>query len=360
MIPVILFWFPLVETGRWAWNPNLIPLWVTLSIIFYLKSSGLSRFLSGLFIGLSIHHHYLAVFAAVGLGIVVLVESIRGREIKKFVAYASGLFAAIVPFIVFDLRHPPGLFITRILYFNNLGAGEGGSIFEKLVFIIKNVFSYFSGGSIVLEKILIAFTSLLIIKDIGNIKKQGAALKFIGVFVLQVIALTLVADYYGHYILPVLPFFIVYLVYPRQGIGKVLSYTAIGVILLSLIISFPKQIDKVSWETDIASTRFITNTIEEEIINGDRKNSNIAVLESDDPNTYGRRYRDLLLIKGVVLKTKGEYEISDNLFVVTKSSLEKLREDPAYEIRNFRDGPIIKTWEVPESDWKIFLFSRSI
>ena len=32
-----LVWFPLVETSRWAWNPNLIPLWSVLGIIFFLK-----------------------------------------------------------------------------------------------------------------------------------------------------------------------------------------------------------------------------------------------------------------------------------------------------------------------------------
>lgn len=347
--PIIILWYPLVETGRWAWNPNLIPFWVTLSIIFYFRDRPLSKFLSGLFIGLAVHHHYLSIFAVAGLGLIVLFESIKGKEIKKFFAFAAGVALAITPFVAFDLRHPPGLFLSRVLYFNHLG---GNSLFA----VLKSTFQYFT-RYVFLE---IALVTTLVFLIAGDIKEKLSSLKFIGVFIIQIVGLSFISDFYTHYTLPVIPFFLLYLIYPRRGVGKILSYTALIILLISSILSFPKQITAVTWEGDIASTRFIANTIGEEIREENLKNNNIGVLDSPDPNTYGRRYRDLLLIKGVELKTKGEYEISDHLFLITTSNLEAVRRDPAYEIKSFRNGKLLKSWIVPGSNWKIYLLSRSI
>ncbi|HKC04359.1 MAG TPA: hypothetical protein VKC54_00585 [Patescibacteria group bacterium] len=354
--PIIIFWYPLVETGRWAWNPNLILFWVTLSLIFYLRKSDFSKFLSGLFMGLSIHHHYLAAFAGAGFGFVVLLDSLKKKEIRKFFAFAIGIALTIIPFILFDLRHPPGLFLTRILYFNHLGGVNGQtSILVNLANVFNETFQYF-GQFLFLKIILIVIFISLITHDL---KKKSAGFSFAFVFLIQLIGLRFVSDFFTHYILPAVPFFIVYLIYPRKGLGKILSYSALFILIVSSLLSFPKQITKVSWESDIASTRFITHTIEGEIKTGKLQNVNIAALGSPDPNTYGRRYRDLLLIDGVTIKTKGEYEISDNLFVITTSSLDKIRLDPAYEIKFFKNGPLARKWQVPGSNWNIFLLSRS-
>ena len=59
---LILFWFPLVQTGRWAWNPNFIPLWIGLGILCYLQKKDIFYFFTGLFFGLSVHQHYYALF----------------------------------------------------------------------------------------------------------------------------------------------------------------------------------------------------------------------------------------------------------------------------------------------------------
>jgi hypothetical protein len=142
--------------------------------------------------------------------------------------------------------------------------------------------------------------------------------------------------------------------------SKVISYLTVVVIIISSFISFPKQMTNVSWDTNTAATRYISETISERIEENEMKNVNIVVLASEDPNIYGRRYRDLLLLKNINLKTKGEYETSDSLFVITTSSLGVVRGDPAYEIKFFKDGPLVDEWEVPESPWKVYLLSRPI
>ena len=354
--PIIILWYPLVETGRWAWNPNLIPFWVTLSLIFFFKRGYLFRFLSGLSIGLSIHLHYLAVFASLGLGIVVLAETIKEKKIREFIAFSAGFILAILPFIIFDLTHPPGLFLTRILYFNNLGgASSGMSFFQNIIVALGGTFQYFT-QSVILEILLILTLLSLLIADL---KKKSSSLRFAFIFLVQVVGLSFVANFYTHYIIPAIPFFIVYLIYPRKGVSKILSYCILIILVISGIFSFPKQITKVTWESNIASTRYIANTIANEITNNDLKNNNIAVLQSHDPNLYGRRYRDFLLIRGTNLRAKEQYEITDHLFVISESMIDSLRKDPAYEIKFFRSGKLIKSWDVPNSPWKIYLLLRS-
>ena len=352
-VPLVLFWYPLAETGRWAWNPNLIPLWITLSIIFFLQKSTFSKFVSGFFIGLAIHQHYLAIFAVIGLGLMILFESIRDKKLKNFFIFSVGVIVTILPFIFFDLTHPPGLFLSRILYFNNFD--ERVSFIQSLLTVINGTFLYFTQNAI-LEIFLIAANILLLFNDI---KRKSNALTFYIIFVIQLIGIVFVSNFYTHYILPALPFFIIYLIYPRYGVGKMFSYLAILILLISSVISFPKQIFNVTWQSDITSTRYIANTISKKITSIGMKNVNIAVLGSSDTNTYGRRYRDLLLIKNIPLKTKGEYEISDSLFVISTQTLENLRNDPAYEIKYFKNGPLVEEWNVPGRIWKIYLLSKS-
>ncbi len=356
-IPIFIFWYPLVETGRWAWNPNLIPFWITLALIFYLRKGLAAKFLSGLFMGLSLHQHYLAFFAGAGLCLVTFFEALKEKNLKKFLLFILGIFIALLPFVLFDLTHPPGLFLSRILYFNYLGSAETKTSYLTNAFaVINSSFQYFAQS--VFLKILLIFSILpLIFLDIKN---RSRALLFICIFFIQILGVSLFKGFSNHYILAGIPFFIVYLIYPRKNTGKIMSFVCLVIILVSSIFSFSDQIKRVTWETDIASTRNIASLIQETIQKNDLKNANLAVLASDDPNTYGRKYRDLLLLKGVNLKSKGEYDISDELFVITTSSLDKVRNDKAYEIDRFRNGPLVKSWEIPNSDWRIFLFLRPI
>lgn len=357
MFPVgllILIWYPLVETGRWAWNPNLIPLWVTLSLIFFLQKTHFSLLLSGLAMGLSLHHHYLSLFAAIGLGLMVIKDCVQEKRFVNLLSYSAGFLLAVAPFVIFDLMHPPGLFSSRILYFNSLSGSS--SFLPNLFSVISGALTYITQFRILIY--LFALTVLALI--INDVKSRSKALSFFGVVLVQVIGLGFVQSFNTHYILPVLPFLVVYLLYPRKNFGKVFSLIGLTILIISGVFSFPNQIARVTWENNIKATRYISVEMEKAIKDDDLKNNNVAVLGSPDPNTYGRRYRDLLLIDGVTLKTKGEYEISDHLFLVTTSSLESVRNDPSYEMKYFQTGPLIKEWSVPGSDWKMYLLTRSI
>jgi hypothetical protein len=251
------------------------------------------------------------------------------------------------------MTHKPGLFLSRIMYFNNMGGG--GSFFQNLLNIVNGTFFYFTQSTLLQIFLMIGFLGLIVF----DIKEKSKNIWFAMICFVQIIGLSFVTNFYSHYILAIVPFFLTYLISPRKNVGKILSHGVLYIILVSSLFSFPKQITKVTWESNIASTRYIADTISRKITDDNLKNNNIAVLGSPDTNTYGRRYRDLLLIKGIPLRTKGEYEISDHLFIVSEEDITSLRGDPSYEIKYFKDGELISNWDVPNSPWKIYLLSKN-
>src|SRR5258708_3197960 len=109
---LLLVWFPLLQMGRWAWNPNFIPLWVALGIICYIKSKNFFfSFLTGVFFGLSIHQHYYAIFGTSVFIFIIAVDALLRKNIKNFFLPGIGFVLTLLPFLIFDLRHRPGLFI---------------------------------------------------------------------------------------------------------------------------------------------------------------------------------------------------------------------------------------------------------
>src|SRR5258706_11246625 len=109
---LVLVWFPLVQMGRWAWNPNFIPLWISLGIVCYLQKRPLYYFLSGIFLGLSVHQHYYALFAIAAFTGIVALEAIVQKRWKHAILICLGVFLTLFLFVIFDLRHPPGFFFA--------------------------------------------------------------------------------------------------------------------------------------------------------------------------------------------------------------------------------------------------------
>lgn len=104
----------LIELSRFSWNPNLLPLFILLTIYFVVKSIKTHRriffALAGAFLSFSIQLHYLALFmlpAAVLLYGNYFIK--KARQIKKsalnFVFLAVNFLIFSSPLIVFDLRH---------------------------------------------------------------------------------------------------------------------------------------------------------------------------------------------------------------------------------------------------------------
>ncbi len=78
---------PAVIYNRWAWNPNTVPLFISLSLLFFSRKK---FFLAGVFIGLATQLHYTAALA--------LIFFINPKTVL-------GFLIGISPILIFDLRH---------------------------------------------------------------------------------------------------------------------------------------------------------------------------------------------------------------------------------------------------------------
>jgi hypothetical protein len=357
---LVLIWFPLIETSRWAWNPNLIPFWIALGLFFYQFKKPLFLFVSGLSLGLAVHHHYLAVFAVGVFGLIGAIALLKDKRAHSLLAFGGGFLVAVLPFVLFDLRHPPGLFLTRVLYFNQVESKA--SVAMSLIRVwdnLKLVFFYYTHSTI-LSVLLGLFATLLLIFDI---RKKLGSLVYFGPWLFQIIAVAFIQHSYQHYLLPGLVFFFTWLIYPREKIGEILSKGIVCVLILGSFFTIIPQmktnpfVDR-AWQPNTKTVREIVNIMQSVIEKENLEKVNVVALGSQDTNTYGLKYRNLLLIKGVGLLTKDQYPDTDHLFVISQSPELQVRSDPAYEMTNFREGKLKGKWNIGEGDWVIYAFDR--
>lgn len=333
------FWTALLIPSRWAWNPNFMLLWSTLGMIFYISKYKYKYFISGFLMALTIHHHYLGFYTVLGMGLVILHESIKEKRLLPVASYGIGALLAVSPFIAFDLTHKPGLFLSRIMYFN---------YFDKSL----NVFQKLSGANIL-------FLLNLVVIAYFDIKNKSASFKYVFVFIFSTLIILFTTDFYSHYLLASIPFLFVYLIYRRTGLSNFFAKSLVIIITIISIIKFPNVVKNITWETDIKTITKITAEIRDSITINNLMNVNLAVLQSPDPNIYGRRYRDLLLIDNIKLQEKELYNLTDNLFVLSYQDIETIRQDKAYEIKKFNKGKLVQEWSFEDSRWKLYLLNRN-
>ena len=336
-------WWPLVETSRWPWNPNLVPLWIGLSIYLSFNKDKISKVLSGLSAGLSLHHHFLAIVAA---GFVWL----RQRSLW----WVVGIGAAIMPFILFDWRHPPGLFLSKMILYNN------GNHLPKLAEIIPRLIDAikFSNGylfpGVGLTLIIFILILAIFVWDIKNKSKNI----YWGVSAFLTLGILMIYSQQFQYLLGTVPLVWMWLIGKRKGWGKGLAAILMVLIVLSSIMKFGKEVRKDDYKGNIRLITGASEIIKQQIDEQKLQNANLAVLGSIDLDRTGKTYRGVLLTWNVKLKNITDYNLSDNLFVITQKQVTNLQGDGAAEIDGFRNGPVKGIWKVGGTNWQVVQFNR--
>lgn len=345
--------YPLLQSSRWAWNPHFVPFWQALGVFSFLTWGNIGIVLSGLFFGLTIHHHYYALFVAVGFGLIVAWK--KEERFKKICLYLLGLGVAIFPFILFDLTHPPGLFLSRMILFSPLSPKNGGfnliKIFNNFINIPWNFFKYLTGGSVFFGIIILVLSLLNIFK-----LKKDQNQKWLLVIVVQFLGLSLISGgVFDHYLLPAVIFYYFWIItsYKKSLISKILVY----VLIISNSVALPSIIFKNDWSTNIKATENITAYVISKCKNN-CKNYNLAVLTSPDLNTKGRRYRDLLRLKNVELASIDKYSGLSGAFFVSYADWNELKNDTSYEINDYRNLTPTEIKTINNSNWKIYYFEQ--
>lgn len=333
-----IVWLPLVETSRWAWNPNLIIFWLVWGLVLEARKPGrLGQLLAGICWGLAIHQHYLAIIPVTLYGLW-----------KRSAWFVLGVAAPLVPFVIFDLRHPPGLFIMRNVQYKSWGGGFSFDHQAKMTLDVFKLFVLYFFQS----RVLAAIGSVLILGLIATGRRNVWLL----IWMVAILAMTQLSPQ-THYVLPALTFFVLWLITQTTFASKIMARLITIVMILGSIFALPKLVIGNRWDGNLKLDRKVTDILQREIESKKLINANLAILGSENNFTNGNMYRDLLLVRNVRMRSNLEYTLSDNLFVVTQSDEQHLRKDAALEMEGFRTGPVEGPWPAVDN-WRVYQFNR--
>jgi hypothetical protein len=350
---LVLIWYPLVETSRWAWNPHYVTFWIALGIYVYLLKKKWSRLFAGIFLGLAFHNHYLA---GVATGVFVGLVSLRDLKRKRWmeaVQLIAGYILPFIPFVIFDLRHPPGLFFAKYLFGGdtpNMVKLTASAFFDRLT---ENVVAVFQYITIPFFSWLTAgiFTVLVAIEW----KKLDRYIWLLPIAAQMVVG-SILTNFQTRYFLPALAYLFIWMVLPRKGVAKLLAQGFISLMIISSLITIVPQLTTTLVPPDIYSLRAATNYIAKQVTEKKLKNANVAALSSPDSDPLAARYRDALSVKNIGLKAATQYDTSEHLFVMSTSDIETLVHDESTAMKIFTKGKLDETYIIPESEWKVYWF----
>ena len=352
--------FPFVQTGRWAWNPHYIPFWQTLSLCIFLipqvRKKWWAWIIFGFLQGLGIHNHWYAVFAVIGIGIALAVYFLPLKKVKPLLAYLLGAAISVLPFILFDILRPPGLFISRFLYFNpltqSLNDTQQIDYLSRIWQLPYQFFHYFFQEQF--PALFFMGVTAVYIVVLYRRKRYKKCILLIPV-IMQIVALMFIRTQVNdHYFLPAVIPFLLFLAFPGEEKG--FSFLQKSILVLFLAFSLPAGIEEIfknNWSTNIRRTKAITHLIQDNL----EGRCNVLAIASTDSGTTGKKYRDLLEIWGTKILGKEEYTDYDCLFVVSTSNLATVQKDPSYELNLVRKNYPKNTWTV--EDWHLYKFVRA-
>lgn len=351
-----LVWVPLLESARWAWNPYLVPFIQSLAFVFLTKSGKINKLISGILFGLTFHLHYLSFIGFASFLVVYGIHQLYKKKISSPIMLGIGFFLTITPFIYFDLKNPPGLFFGRFLNNNLVSTGFAyelqnfwsvffDNIYNVLVFLAQNNYLAWALG---------ASFAVLLYRDI---KKRRRVLIYFVPLIAQIAIISFLPSFQTRYFLLAIIFLLAWLITERGGIEDILVKIALIIMFFGSLTKVPAELTQpkeipTTYTVDTA-TDFIKQSIDENSLD----NVNLAVLSSPDRDPLGDVYRHTLLVKEVRIQSEYEYHVTDNLFVISTSDIETIRQDPANVLNNFRDGEVRERYDI-DNEWTVYRLTK--
>ncbi len=355
---LIVVWYPFVESARWAWNPHLVPFASVLALLFWFRKKIWAKFISGVFFGVCFWLHYFSfVSFAVFIFIWGLVQLGKGK-LKEVGMVGLGFVLTLVPFVVFDLKNPPGLFFGKYLSSNLISQGTSRNLanLPELLLTSFNQTSFYVTQNWLLAIVVGLGICYLIYWDI---KYQKNNLVFILPVITQLAMVAFLPYFAGRYFLLASIFFIVWLVQTRDLLAERVTKGLIILMIVGSAFSLPKLLTKPQIAPGGGVVGELVNYMVGVIKSRELKNVNVAVLASTDPDPLGVIYRDTLLVNEVRILPATNYTLTDNLFVITQENEASVRTDNANVVDNFRKGKASLEYQLPNTSWKLFLFNRN-
>ena len=345
----------MVESSRFSWNPNLLPMFSFLTLSFYylmLKEKKYRYAISfGSFFAFSLQLHYLSALMILPLFLFLLLSVLYHKDIllilkQLFVSFVVFLFWNI-PLLIFDLRHD---FLNSKNFsrlFTEQSMLESGSLFSRLTQTSANFFSPLS--MITLPNSLIIFIILFIffLSAFLLVNRKGSSFLFIHLLNVNgyILFFSLVnSPRYPHYFGPVFfsMFFLIAslfnIVWKKPLYGKVF----VGVVLILYLYANVRQYDFLRREpgNQILHAKTVAGFLAPKIGN---KPFNIATWPVEFAEDH---YLYFLELKGHVPVFREKIEISDQMFVLCSQKPCRVIQSPSWNISMFGRAKIATIWDV--------------
>lgn len=328
-------------------------------MLFYLyrdRLHGWGLFLTGLSLSLLFHHHYLAIFATAPFVTWLGWQSYQSKSYKQLCLLILGYFIPFVPFIIFDLRHPPGLFFTQYFLGRTPHVEQSLGLVDYGYNLMRNyrVFVESVATQSPIQVLVAVLIPLLLVLDFQKNKQH---LIWILPSIFALMGGVILNEFHDRYVYPAFGFLLIWLLVQREKIiSKLVAQTTITLIIFSSILSLPSTLTETKVNPDIYSFTKSTTYIAETIQRLSLDNSNVAALAGADPAPLAEKYRDIIRLKGGDLRETSEYELSENLFVVSTNTEENVREDESYAMIAFQNAELKEIYEVPDSKWRVYWY----
>jgi hypothetical protein len=352
-----MLWYPLLETSRWAWNPHFVLFWIALGIWFYLRKTTVSYFFAGFCLALAFHNHYIAIIAT---GVFVLLVSLLlflKKNIKQPLSLIIGYLLPFSAFVIFDLRHPPGLFFNHYLAQGNISNTQATTFPAAISTIFSNVnlfLNYVTQNQFL--AILLGITIIAIF--VFDIRKNKKALLFLVPVIAQIVAGAFLDTLQTRYLLPGLIFFFVWLIIPRTNFGSIASKVAFLILIVGSLFSVYPQLHHIEVQPDVATIAKVDKIIVNLVHTKHIKNANIAAVASPDADTFGLNIRDTLQIRDINFLATSQYDVSEQLLVLSTSDEKIVRNDKSFSMQQFKNAKLGGIYPVKDSSWKVYWFRK--
>lgn len=349
---LLLVWYPLLETSRWAWNPHFVLVWIAFGILLYSYKRLLTYFLLGLCFGLAFHNHYIAVAATATFIALASLKEVLANKWRFAVVLWAGYIVAFVPFVLFDLRHPPGLFFSKYLL-DDTPHVVSVTFLQFITHFGKNLASSFA----YMVPTVLQWPAVLLSAALVFIERRNSSN---WLWVLPVLAQVCVATYLDsyqtRYFLPAVPFFLMWLLVLRKGLSKVLATVLLWCLIIGSLSTVVTQLTKNSVPPDMHSLTEASKYIAQTTKDKELKNINVASLASSDSDPLANKYRDVLTTLDTPVLAPSQYDTSEHLFVVSTSEESTLREDKSTAMIVFKESQLEEVYDIPGSNWRVFWF----
>lgn len=357
---ILVCWYPVVTVSRWAWNPHYVLLWSSLAFLVYFSQDrlkGWSFFLTGFFLALMFHHHYVSIFATAPFIALIIYQEIRQKKFQQTILLISGFILPFLTFVLFDLRHPPGLFFAQYLMGGNtphieksLGTGQALSNFSRNYLNFLKTIAVHQPIQFLLG-ILLPTLALLDLKN----KKFQKLTWFVPIISTLLLSVFL-DNFFDRYAYSTLGFLLVWLIWERKDkTANLLANILLSLILLSSIFSIWPQLHHSEVEPPMQvftqASEIIEKTIKEQQLN----NANVAALASPDKAPLAEKYRDVIRMNNAGLRGPSEYDVSEHLFVISTSDEIALRNDQSYAITAFESAELKEIFNINDQ-WKVYWY----